>query len=111
MTTNSRTIDSVATLKKEQFYVRERLKKRETELRRKVQEIPGELAAAGANSMIPDVLKGKVTNAALQGGKSLIHKLFVKNDQPGSGGLMNTSLKTKGIVAGAKALFKLFKGK
>jgi hypothetical protein len=46
-------------LRREQMIVRARIKGREDELRLKMYEIPAELAAAGANTLIPKFLRGK----------------------------------------------------
>lgn len=73
-------ITSVEALRREQLVVMARIKDRENELRLKMFEIPGELAAAGANSFIPKMLRGKITNAALNGGKKLINNFFVPSE-------------------------------
>ncbi len=70
-------INSLETLKREQQLIRQRIKLRENELRLKMYEIPAELAAAGAKSFIPKMLRGKITDAALNGGKKLLNKFFV----------------------------------
>jgi hypothetical protein len=69
-------ITSLKSLQKEQQLIRQRIKHRENELRLKMYEIPGELAAAGANTLIPRILRGKITDAALSGGKKIINKFF-----------------------------------
>ncbi len=56
-------------IKREQQLIRQRVKLRENELRLKMYEIPAELAAAGAKSFIPKMLRGKIADAALNGGK------------------------------------------
>ncbi len=102
------TIDSLEALQREQFIVRERLKYRETVLRSKMQQIPGEMAAAGANSFIPKILRGKVSNAALNGGKSLINWYFGSNNTPAKK-LIGGSVRKVGLLSGVKAVFKLFR--
>lgn len=104
------TIDSLEALQREQFIVRERLKTREGVLRNKMHEIPGELAAAGANSFIPKILRGKLTDAALNGGKSLINWYFSPKDQPGRS-LVKGAAKKVGLLSGVKTIFKMLKGR
>lgn len=104
------TIDSLEALQKEQFIVRERLKTREGVLKNKMYEIPGEMAAAGANSFIPKILRGKVTNAALSGGKNLINWYFSPRDQPGRD-VLKGAVKKRGLLTGVKTIFKMLKGR
>lgn len=104
-------IDSLEALQREQFMVRERLKTREGALRNKMHEIPGELAAAGANSFIPKILRGKVSNAALNGGKSLINWYFSPKDQPAKNLLTGAVKKSSGLLSGVKTIFKMLRKK
>lgn len=73
-------ITSLEALRREQLVVQARIEDREQELRMKLYEIPGELAAAGANSLIPRIFRGKITNAALNGGKKLINNFFTPGE-------------------------------
>jgi hypothetical protein len=97
-------------LRREQIVVRSRIKDREGELRMKMYEIPAELAAAGANSLIPKMLRGKITNAALNGGKKLINNFLVPND-PNQQNLLTNTIKNRGIFSILKKGFNLFRGK
>lgn len=97
-------------LQREQFITRERLKTRQELLKNKMHEIPGELAVAGVNTFIPKILRGKVTNAALNGGKKLINNYFApENGQARK--LIGASVKGKGILSGIKSIFNLVRGK
>jgi hypothetical protein len=91
---------------------RQRLKTRltfyEKEFKRKFQELPAELAAAGANNLIPKFLRGKVTDTALSGGKFLINKLFVSDDDTKPSIIGRA--KSGGLFSVAKTVFKMFKG-
>jgi hypothetical protein len=97
-------------LRREQMIVRARIKGREDELRLKMYEIPAELAAAGANTLIPKFLRGKITNAALNGGKKLINNFLVPND-PRQQNLLAHTVKNRGIFSILKKGFNLFRGK
>ena len=104
------TIDSLEALQREQFIVRERLKTRESALRNKMHQIPGELAVAGVNSFIPKMLRGKVTNAALHGGKNLLNWYFSPKDTLGKN-LLTGTVKKVGLLAGVKTVFRMLRGK
>lgn len=108
MPSKTSTIDSLETLQREQFIVRERLKSREGALKNKMHEIPGELAAAGANSFIPKILRGKITNAALNGGKSLINRYFAPDDSPNQN-LLTGAVKKVGLLSTVGKVFKLLR--
>jgi len=104
-------ITSVDALRREQVTVKERIKEREEELRLKMYELPGELAAAGANTFIPKVLRGRLTNAALNGGKKLINNFFVPGDSKPQNLLTHTIKNPTGVISIIKKGIKLFKGK
>lgn len=97
-------ITTVDELRHEKMRVQHRIERRRHELSLKLYEIPAELAAAGANSLIPSFLRGKVTNAALSGGKMLINKLLVPNEH-GQNALPAVS---KGVTLTRK-IFSLFR--
>jgi hypothetical protein len=102
-------INSLQALRREQQLVKQRIKAEENELRLKMYEIPGELAAAGANTFIPKILRGKITNAALNGGKKLINGFFAPSD-PQNGNLLTYAGKKPGVVFSIlKKGFSLFK--
>lgn len=103
-------ITSVAALQKEQAMVRQRITRREDELKMKMYEIPAELAAASVNSMIPDILRGKITNAALNGGKRILNSLLVPDTKQKSD-LLTTTVKHRGIFAAIKRGIKVIRGK
>jgi hypothetical protein len=104
-------VDSLEALKREQRVVQKRLKDREEELRLKMYEIPAELAAAGANTLIPKFLRGKVTNAALNGGKKLINAFFVPDEHQQGGNMLTKTVKNRGVFSIIKKGIGLFKGK
>ena len=103
-------ITSMGALRREQTVVRGRIKDREMELRMKMYEIPAELAAAGANSIIPKFLRGKLTNAALNGGKKLINNFLVPNDAK-QRNLLTHTIKNRGVFSIIKKGISLFRGK
>lgn len=103
-------INSLDALKREQQLIKQRIKMHENDLRLKMYEIPGELAAAGANTFIPKILRGKITNAALNGGKKIINKFFVPEDEAKQN-LLTQGIKHRGgIISLIKKGVTLFKG-
>ena len=110
MPINSYQITTLDDLQREQFIVRERLKSRQQSLQNKMHQIPGELAAAGVNSFIPKFLRGKVTNAALNGGKKLINGYFAPDDGS-TGSLVSGAVKQVGLLKSITSIFKLLRGK
>ncbi len=103
-------INSLETLKREQQLIKQRVKLRESELRLKMYEIPAELAAAGAKSLIPKILRGRITDAALNGGKKLLNKFFVPQVETP---LLtwSKSEKSTGIISLIAKGLTLFKGR
>lgn len=104
-------ITSVDALRREQMIVKARIKDRESELRLKMYEIPAELAAAGANSLIPKILRGKITDAALNGGKKLINNFFVPGETKQQNLLTHTIKNPTGVFSLLKKGIGLFKGR
>jgi hypothetical protein len=104
-------INSIDALRREQLVVKERIKDRENELRLKMYEIPAELAAAGANSFIPKILRGKITNAALNGGKKIINSFFVPGETQPQNLLTHTIKNPSGVFSLIKKGIGLFRGK
>lgn len=106
---NTQTIKSIADLKVQQQKTRERLQQYETDFKKKIQQLPGELAVASANNFIPRFLRGKVTDTALSGGKFLIDKFFVTPENTAS----NTALPLKkpGVIPFVKTVFRMFKNR
>ena len=109
MNINQPKIDSLDALKLEQQRVRQRIVLHEKEFAKKFQQLPGELAVASANNFIPRFLRGKVTDTALSGGKFLIDKLFVKQDEANKFNL--PVIKKTGVVPFVKTVFRMFKGR
>jgi hypothetical protein len=98
-------ITSIEDLKKEQALITQRILMREEELRLKLYEIPAEIAAAGVNSMIPNFFRGRITDAALNGGKKLMNKLLAPgSERPNSIGIRQTNSVISIIGKGLKLL-------
>lgn len=104
-TSHIKSLDDIVT---ERQRLKTRLNFYEKEFRRKFQELPAELAAAGANNLIPRFLRGKVTDTALSGGKFLINKFFVSGDDA-KPSIIGRS-KAGGLFSVAKTVFRMFKG-
>ena len=107
---NNQTIRSIADIKVQQQRTKERLQGYEVEFKKKIQQLPGELAVAGANNFIPLFLRGKITNTALSGGKFLIDKFFVESENK-SGGLSRLPIRKSGVIPFVKTVFRMFKGR
>jgi hypothetical protein len=97
-------------LRKEQIIVRQRIKEHENILRMKMYEIPAELAAAGANTLIPRMLRGKITNTVLNTGKRLINNFIVPEDRQNPN-LLTHTVKNRGVFSLLKKGIGLFIGK
>jgi hypothetical protein len=107
---NTQTIKSLADLKQQQQYTKQRLQYYEADFKKKIQQLPGELAVASANNFIPRFLRGKVTDTALSGGKFIIDKFFVEPDQSNT----NTSglpLRKSGVIPFVKTVVRMFKNR
>lgn len=103
-------ITTMEALKREQLVVKARLKAREEEMRLKMYEIPAELAAAGANSFIPKIFRGKITNGILNAGKKVINTFMVpEGKQPQN--LLTHTVKNRGVFSLLKKGLNLWKGK
>ena len=103
-------ITSMEALRREQLVVKSRIREREEELKLRMYEIPAELAAAGANTFIPKMLRGKITNAALNGGKKLINHFLVPQTAQNQN-LLTHTIKNRGVFSLLKKGFNLWKGK
>lgn len=73
-------IDSLDDLQREQRRLKAKIRLQEAQLRDRVKQVPGELLAAGANAIVPRFLAGKITGSAIGLGKTLVNKLFAKDD-------------------------------
>jgi hypothetical protein len=104
-------INSLQALQREQQTVKQRIKDGEHELRLKMYEIPGELAAAGANSFIPKILRGKITDAALNGGKKLINGFFAPSGQQNGNLLTYAAKRPSSVLSILKKGFNLWRGR
>lgn len=101
--TNIKDIDA---LRHEQNVVRQRLLQREEEIKLKLYEIPAEITAAGVNSFIPSILRGKVTESILNGGKKLINALLVPEEKRPANMIAKVA-KTGGLIMVLKKGFRL----
>lgn len=103
---NQANISSMEDLLKEQQAVRLRIRDKESALRKKLNEIPGELFYSGMDSMIPSMLSGKVSSFALNAGKGLINHFFVRRAvNMGALKFLNV-VKPSGILRKTQSVFK-----
>jgi len=91
-------VTSLDALRREQIVVRQRIKDHEDLLRTKMYEIPAELAVAGANTLIPKMLRGKISNTVLNTGKKLINTFLVPENQQKQK-LLTHTVKNKGVIS------------
>lgn len=90
--------------------VRARIKVGEQSLKDSVQELPGQLLYTGFRYIIPPLISGRITQSALEAGKSLVDLFFVKKGDHSGGGdkkALVQSLKKVGLLAAAKWGFRL----
>ncbi len=99
-------INNLDALKQEQSKVRQRIAYREDELKLKMYEIPAEVTAAGVNSFIPAILRGKVSESILKGGKKLINALLLPEDKRPTN-ILTKAAKTGGLIMILKKGFRL----
>jgi len=67
-------------LQEEQARLKCVIKMQETELRQRVQKVPGELFYAGIDAVIPGALTGRISDMILSAGRKFINKSVVKKD-------------------------------
>ena len=100
-------INSAEDLQREQRRLKLRIKLQEAELRKRIQQVPGELFFAGAKVVIPTVLSGKVTSSVFNVSRELINKAFLKNEGRHNSKLM-AAVKQVGIFAALRFVYKAF---
>ena len=79
-------IHSLKDLKREETALRLRILARETELRKRINHIPGELFYSGVDNILPNMIKGKVSSFALNAGKGMINSFLVSKLPAATGG-------------------------
>jgi len=79
-------IDTLEDLQREQRRLKARIRVQEKELRQRVKQLPGELAYAGVNAIVPTFLSGKVTTSVLGFIKTLVNKAFAKKEEGAENG-------------------------
>ncbi len=99
-------IGSMEDLKKEMHCSRLRINDHEIELRKRVQQIPGELFYSGMDSVIPNILTGKISSFALNAGKGLINNFFVRKSAATSGLKLLNLPKPSGVLRKLQFAYK-----
>jgi hypothetical protein len=102
-------IRNLAELQSARRQVKSRVKAKEQVLKDRLQELPGQLLYTGFKYVIPPILSGRITNTALDAGKSLVDLFFVKKDAPeGSAkSVISHSMKKAGLMTALKFGFRL----
>jgi len=99
-------IGSMEALKKEKYALERRLREQEDELRRRVQQVPGEMFYSGMDSIIPSFLSGKVSSLALNAGKGLINNFFVRKAATAGGLKILDAVKPSGLIRRLGSAYK-----
>lgn len=102
-------IRNLAELQAARRLVKLRVKAEEKVLKDRLQELPGQLLYTGFKYVVPPILSGRITNTALDAGKSLVDLFFVKKD-PGEGSaksIISHSVKKAGLMTALKFGFRL----
>lgn len=111
MNKHSNYIASMEDLVKQRQALQLRLREQENELRRRVNQVPGEMFYASVDSFIPSFLSGKVSSFALNAGKGLINNFFVRKAvEAGSLKLLKV-VKPSGLVRRVGTAFKFLRKK
>ena len=113
MTTSKQSnyITSMHDLVKQKQALQLRLREQENELRKRVNQVPGEMFYASVDRVIPSFLSGKVSSFALNAGKGLINNFFVRRAvEAGSLKLLNV-VKPSGLMRRVGTAFKSLRKK
>jgi hypothetical protein len=102
-------IRNLAELQVARKHVKQKVKAEEQVLKDRLQELPGQLLYTGFKYVIPPLLSGRITNTALEAGKSLVDLFFVKKDGSQTEGktVLSKSLKKAGLLTALKFGFRL----
>lgn len=103
-------IRNLAELQAARKHVKQKVKAEERILKDRLQELPGQLLYTGFKYVIPPLLSGRITNTALEAGKSLVDLFFVKKDEApetGAKTVLSKSLKKAGLLTALKFGFRL----
>jgi len=102
-------IRNLAELQAARKQVKLKVKAEEQVLKDRLQELPGQLLYTGFKYVIPPLLSGRITNTALDAGKSLVDLFFVKKEAPpGSAkAVISNSMKKAGLMTALKFGFRL----
>ena len=103
-------IRNLAELQTARKHVKQKVKAEERVLKDRLQELPGQLLYTGFKYVIPPLLSGRITNTALEAGKSLVDLFFVKKDEApetGAKTVLSKSLKKAGLLTALKFGFRL----
>jgi len=95
------------TLQQEERRLKLLIKQQESELRQRVQKLPGELFYAGVDAVIPTVLSGKITGTVLNAGKNFINKSVLKKTDGNTSKLV-TAAKQAGLFTLLKIAYSAF---
>ncbi|MEO6314466.1 MAG: hypothetical protein ABIU63_10625 [Chitinophagaceae bacterium] len=110
MTTNKNAAAIIYTkesLQQEQRRLKQVIKQQETDLRQRVQKLPGELVYAGVDAVLPNVLTGKISDKILGAGRNFINNSIVRKTAGNTSRLV-TAAKQAGIFTLVKLGYNIF---
>ena len=99
-------ISTLEDLKKEIQISQARISTQEMELRKRFQQVPGELFYSGMDSVIPNILTGKISSFALNAGKGLINNFFVRKAATAGGLKLLNLVKPSGVLRKFQSIYK-----
>jgi hypothetical protein len=90
-------------------HVKQKVKAEEQVLKDRLQELPGQLLYTGFKYVIPPLLSGRITNTALEAGKSLVDMFFINREgpEPEAKTILSKSLRKAGLLTALKWGFRL----
>ena len=95
------------TLQQEQRRLKQVIKQQEDDLRKRVQQVPGELLYAGVDFILPDALSGRISDKILSAGRNFINKSIVKKTSGNTSKLV-TAAKQAGVFTILKIAYNAF---
>ena len=104
-------ITSLEDLRKEIRCSRLRINEQENQLRKRLHQVPGELFYSGMDSVIPNILTGKISSFALNAGKGMINNFFVRKAATTGGLKLLSLLKPSGALRKLRSAYKAITGK
>ena len=94
-------------LQHEQRRLKQVIKQQETDLRQRVQKLPGELLYVSVDAVLPRAFTGKISDKILNAGRNFINKSIVRKTSGNTSRLV-TAAKQAGIFTLLKLGYNIF---